>query len=407
MSKLLSVKKEYPHQFWLLFWGMLFSTIGASMIWPFLMVYASERLQLPLTQTASLVTINSASSLIMTFIAGQITDRAGRKKVMVVSLITNAVLYFFLSSANTYMQFSILMTLLGASNPLYRVGANAMLADLIPPEKRADGYAIIRLSDNAGVAIGPSIGGFIAAASQFLAFYIAASGLFLYGLVLLFFAVETLPQHVNEIQLTDYSLGAYKKVFKDIPFISFVANSIFGLIANSLMWVLLPVYATQVLNIPKQMYGFIPTTNAFMIVLFQVGITRLTKRHRPLRMTALGMFFYAIGVGSVAFGSSFWGIWVSMIIITIGEMIIVPTGSAYVANVSPEHMRGRYMGIYSLTWSLSIGIGPLFGGILSDNFGPPATWIGGFMIGLSSMVLFFVMERVFSNKENHVTQLQM
>lgn len=377
------------------------------MIWPFLMVYASERLQLPLTQTASLVTINSASSLIMTFIAGQITDRAGRKKVMVVSLITNAVLYFFLSSANTYMQFSILMTLLGASNPLYRVGANAMLADLIPPEKRADGYAIIRLSDNAGVAIGPSIGGFIAAASQFLAFYIAASGLFLYGLVLLFFAVETLPQHVNEIQLTDYSLGAYKKVFKDIPFISFVANSIFGLIANSLMWVLLPVYATQVLNIPKQMYGFIPTTNAFMIVLFQVGITRLTKRHRPLRMTALGMFFYAIGVGSVAFGSSFWGIWVSMIIITIGEMIIVPTGSAYVANVSPEHMRGRYMGIYSLTWSLSIGIGPLFGGILSDNFGPPATWIGGFMIGLSSMVLFFVMERVFSNKENHVTQLQM
>ena len=305
------------------------------------------------------------------------------------------------------MQFSILMTLLGASNPLYRVGANAMLADLIPPEKRADGYAIIRLSDNAGVAIGPSIGGFIAAASQFLAFYIAASGLFLYGLVLLFFAVETLPQHVNEIQLTDYSLGAYKKVFKDIPFISFVANSIFGLIANSLMWVLLPVYATQVLNIPKQMYGFIPTTNAFMIVLFQVGITRLTKRHRPLRMTALGMFFYAIGVGSVAFGSSFWGIWVSMIIITIGEMIIVPTGSAYVANVSPEHMRGRYMGIYSLTWSLSIGIGPLFGGILSDNFGPPATWIGGFMIGLSSMVLFFVMERVFSNKENHVTQLQM
>ena len=403
MSKYLSVIEEYPRQFWLLFWGMLLSTIGASMIWPFLTIYASERLELPLTQTASLVTINSASSLIMTFVAGQITDRAGRKKVMVISLITNAILYFFLSSANTYVQFATLMALLGASNPLYRVGANAMLADLIPPEKRADGYAIIRLSDNAGVAIGPSIGGFIAAASQFFAFYIAASGLFLYGLVLLFFAVETLPQYTKDVQISDFDQGSYKSVFKDIPFISFVANSTLGLLANSLMWVLLPVYATQVLNIPKQMYGFLPTTNAFMIVLFQVMITRWTKRYRPLRMTALGMLFYAIGVGSVALGSNFWGLWISMIIITIGEMIIVPTGSAYVANISPEHMRGRYMGIYSLTWSLSIGIGPLLGGILSDNYGPSATWIGGLVIGLTSMSLFFVIERIFTNRESQTT----
>lgn len=403
MSKYLSVIEEYPRQFWLLFWGMLLSTIGASMIWPFLTIYASERLELPLTQTASLVTINSASSLIMTFVAGQITDRAGRKKVMVISLITNAILYFFLSSANTYVQFATLMALLGASNPLYRVGANAMLADLIPPEKRADGYAIIRLSDNAGVAIGPSIGGFIAAASQFFAFYIAASGLFLYGLVLLFFAVETLPQHTKDIQISVFDQGSYKSVFKDISFISFVANSTLGLLANSLMWVLLPVYATQVLNIPKQMYGFLPTTNAFMIVLFQVMITRWTKRYRPLRMTALGMLFYAIGVGSVALGSNFWGLWISMIIITIGEMIIVPTGSAYVANISPEHMRGRYMGIYSLTWSLSIGIGPLLGGILSDNYGPSATWIGGLVIGLTSMSLFFVIERIFTNRESQTT----
>jgi len=403
MSKYLSVIEEYPRQFWLLFWGMLLSTIGASMIWPFLTIYASERLELPLTQTASLVTINSASSLIMTFVAGQITDRAGRKKVMVISLITNAILYFFLSSANTYVQFATLMALLGASNPLYRVGANAMLADLIPPEKRADGYAIIRLSDNAGVAIGPSIGGFIAAASQFFAFYIAASGLFLYGLVLLFFAVETLPQYTKDIQISVFDQGSYKSVFKDISFISFVANSTLGLLANSLMWVLLPVYATQVLNIPKQMYGFLPTTNAFMIVLFQVMITRWTKRYRPLRMTALGMLFYAIGVGSVALGSNFWGLWISMIIITIGEMIIVPTGSAYVANISPEHMRGRYMGIYSLTWSLSIGIGPLLGGILSDNYGPSATWIGGLVIGLTSMSLFFVIERIFTNRESQTT----
>jgi MFS family permease len=165
------------------------------------------------------------------------------------------------------------------------------------------------------------------------------------------------------------------------------------------MWVLLPVYATKVIGIPKQLYGFIPTTNALMVVFFQVLVTQWTKQHAPLRMIAFGMFFYAIGVGSVILGTGFWGFWMSMVIITIGELIIVPTSSTFVANLAPADMRGRYMSIYSLTWSLSIGTGPLLGGFLSDTFGPPAPWIGGLLIGLISTITFFIIERVFYKKE--------
>ena len=400
MSDFIDRTREYPRQFWLLFWGMLLSTIGASMIWPFLMVYASERLNLPLTQTASLVTINSTASLIMTFAAGQITDRVGRKLVMVISLLSNGVVYLFLSHAATYTQFAILMVLLGASNPLYRVGADAMMADLITPDKRADAYSVMRMSNNAGVAIGPSVGGFLAAASQYLAFYIASTGLFIFGLLILFFAVETLPVTSKEETARKKEVwGGYDRVFKDRPFITTITNMIFGLITASLMWVLLPVYATKVVGVPKQLYGFIPTTNALMVVFLQVLVTQWTKKHPPLRMIALGMLFYAFGVGSVVLGTGFWGFWTSMVIITIGELIIVPTSSTYVANLAPADMRGRYMSIYGLTWSLSIGIGPLLGGFLSDNFGPPATWYGGFLIGITSVILFFVIERVFYKKE--------
>ena len=400
MSDFIERTREYPRQFWLLFWGMLLSTIGASMIWPFLMVYASERLNLPLTQTASLVTINSTASLIMTFAAGQITDRVGRKLVMVISLLSNGVVYLFLSHAATYTQFAILMVLLGASNPLYRVGADAMMADLITPDKRADAYSVMRMSNNAGVAIGPSVGGFLAAASQYLAFYIASTGLFIFGLLILFFAVETLPVTSKEETARKKEVwGGYDRVFKDRPFITTITNMIFGLITASLMWVLLPVYATKVVGVPKQLYGFIPTTNALMVVFLQVLVTQWTKKHPPLRMIALGMLFYAFGVGSVVLGTGFWGFWTSMVIITIGELIIVPTSSTYVANLAPADMRGRYMSIYGLTWSLSIGIGPLLGGFLSDNFGPPATWYGGFLIGITSVILFFVIERVFYKKE--------
>jgi MFS family permease len=402
MSDFFAKTGEYPRQFWLLFWGMLLSTIGSSMIWPFLMVYASERLNLPLTQTATLVTLNAAASLIMTFAAGQITDRVGRKLVMVVSLLLNAVVYLFLSHAGTYTQFAILMLLLGASNPLYRVGADAMLADLIASEKRADAYSILRMSNNAGIAIGPSVGGFLAAASQYLAFYFAATGLFIYGLLILFFAAETLPVTGKE-QMTGENerWGGYDRVFRDKPFITTTINITFGLITASLMWILLPVYATKVIGIPKQLYGFIPTTNALMVVLLQVLVTQWTKKHPPMRMLALGMSFYAVGVGSVILGTGFWGFWTSMVIITIGELIIVPTGSTFVANLAPATMRGRYMSIYSLTWSLSIGIGPILGGFLSDNFGPATTWYGGLIIGMFSSILFLVFERIFNNTKLH------
>ena len=407
MSDFIERTRAYPRQFWLLFWGMLLSTIGSSMIWPFLMIYASERLNLPLTQTASLVTINSTASLIMTFAAGQITDRVGRKMVMVVSLLSNAVVYLFLSHAGTYTQFAILMVMLGASNPLYRVGADAMMADLISPDKRADAYSVLRMSNNAGVAIGPSVGGFLAAASQYLAFYIASAGLFIFGLLILFFAVETLPEEdKQESAKKEERWGGYDRIFRDWPFLTTTINITFGLITASLIWVLLPVYATKVIGIPKQLYGFIPTTNALMVVFLQVLVTQWTKKHSPLRMIALGMSFYAIGVGSVILGTGFWGFWISMVIISIGELIIVPTASTFVANLAPADMRGRYMGIYGLTWSLSIGIGPLLGGFLSDSFGSVATWYGGFVIGVISTAIFFLIERTLYKQPENIAIVQ-
>jgi MFS family permease len=106
---------------------------------------------------------------------------------------------------------------------------------------------------------------------------------------------------------------------------------------------------------------------------------------------ALGMAFYAIGTGSVALGTCFWGFWTSIVIITIGEIIIVPTSSTYVANLAHPSMRGRYMSIYNLAWRFARGAGPLMGGWLSDSFGPHAIWIGGLIVGsLSALSLFLL-----------------
>ena len=123
-----------------------------------------------------------------------------------------------------------------------------------------------------------------------------------------------------------------------------------------------------------------------MVIFFQLAVTKRTKRFHPLSMITLGMFLYAIGTGSVAFSTGFWGFMLSIVIVTIGELIIVPTSSAYVANRAHPEMRGRYMGIYNLTWSFARGAGPLLGGWLSDSFGPVSIWYGGFVIGTISTI---------------------
>ena len=185
---------EYPAQFWLMASGLLISSAGASMIWPFLMIYASEKLSLSLSTVSTLITINAGTGLITSFIAGAVADRLGRKPVMVISLAVNGLGYMFMSQAHTYAGFAILMVVMGASNPLYQVGADAMLADIIEPDRRTNAYAIIRMVNNAGIAIGPAAGGFLASRSYTYAFIGAASGMLIYSLLLFFRARELSPE---------------------------------------------------------------------------------------------------------------------------------------------------------------------------------------------------------------------
>jgi MFS family permease len=104
-------------------------------------------------------------SIIFTFIAGPVTDKIGRKWVMVISLLGNGLVYLLYQNATTYLQFCVIAGMAGSFNPLFRVGADAMLADLIPETKRIDAYSLLRLSNNLGVAMGPAIGGFLASSS--------------------------------------------------------------------------------------------------------------------------------------------------------------------------------------------------------------------------------------------------
>jgi len=268
-----------------------------------------------------------------------------------------------------------------------------MMADLIPPERRPDAYSLMRMSNNVGVALGPAFGGLIATASYTTAFYIAAAGMIAYSLLLLTFASETLVPGTVAAAPQEERFAGYDRILNDRPFMSFTGAISLTTICAAMMWVLLSVYAKTNYQVPENLYGMIPMTNALMVVFLQFPVTQVTKRYAPLLMMAAGSLFYAVGVGSVALGNGFQDFWVSMVIMTIGELILIPTATTYVANLAPAEMRGRYMSIYGLTWGVATGIGPVLGGFLNDNLGPATIWVGAFVIGIISTTGFLLLMR--------------
>jgi MFS family permease len=316
----------------------------------------------------------------------------GRKGVMFVSLSASCLLHLAMTQGDSLAQWAVLIILLGAFGPPFRVGSNAMIADLVEPESRASAYALLRMSNNLGIAIGPMIGGFVAAVSYSWAFLIAATADAIFALLLLLTVKETLPQ-AESASAEVPGDGGYGGLLRDGHFLAFCLVSALAVVPASIMMTLLPVYAKEQYGVIESQYGFIMAANAAMVVFFQYPVTQVTKRYPYLPVLAVGALLYGLGVGSVALGQGFVAFLVSMIVMTLGELILVPTGTALAANLSPPDMRGRYMGVYGLTWSLGFGIGPVIGGLLNDNIAPVAIWFGALVMGLLATAGFVLLSR--------------
>jgi len=375
--------------------GLVISTTGTTMVWPFLTIYASEKLLLPLAAVTSLMTFNSVSGFVSSVIAGSLVDRFGRKGMMVIGLFGMAIVYLGYMPAREFWQFALLMLLSGSFNPLYRVGTDAIVADMIEPENRTQAYSLVRMGRNVGVALGPILGGLVLSRSYNIGFITASIALTFFGLLTIFFLKETLQRDPNRHHdsLRD-QLRVISEALRNKAFSRMVGSFTLMEICATLMWVVLAVYIKQNYGIGEAQYSWIPTTNALMVIFLQVLITRLTQKHSPTRVMPVGAAFYAVAMLLVALSGNFWGFLLAMIIMTFGELITAPTATAYVANLAPADQRGRYLGFFGLAWYVALSIGPMGAGFLSDNISIHAPWFAGAIVGVISVLSFLSLRRL-------------
>jgi MFS family permease len=130
--------------------------------------------------------------------------------------------------------------------------------------------------------------------------------------------------------------------------------------------------------------------NATTVVLLQFPITKITDRYGRMQMMALGALLYALGFGVIGFVDTLPLFASSVVIWTLGEMVIAPVSTVLVADMAPETMRGRYMGVFGLTWGIGYGLGPTLGGAIMDNLGGRYIWYASLILGSMAAAAFLL-----------------
>ncbi|PWB74524.1 MAG: hypothetical protein C3F07_07265 [Anaerolineales bacterium] len=408
LQKMKDVYHEYPRVFWILVVITFVDRIGGALIFPFFALYLTSKFGVGMTDVGVLFATFSLSSFAGSAIGGALTDRFGRKGIIIFGLIASSMSSVAMGLTGSFQMFFVLALFVGILADVAGPAHQAMVADILPEEKRADGYGILRVAFNLSVTIGPAIGGLLAAKSYLLLFITDAAVSLLTVVLISLFIPETKPQaHPGEPQPTvASSFAGYGKVLRDSAFMLFLGAVMLQVLTYMNMNTTLGVFLRNEHGTSEWHYGMLLSLNAAMVVLMQFPITRRITKYPPMLMMAFGTVLYAIGFAMYGFVSVYFMFVLAMVIITVGEMIVSPVSQALVASFAPEDMRGRYMAVSGFSWGIPFAVGPYLAGLIIDGPNPNYLWYVAGFIGLLSTIGFLGIHRMRSEKAATVAALQ-
>ena len=404
LDKMRDIYNEYPRTFWTLIVITFIDRVGGAMLFPFFALYLTRKFDIGMTQVGILFAAFSVSSLFGSMLGGALSDRFGRKGIIIFGLIASSLSTLGMGFVNSYELFFLMALSVGLLAETAGPARQAMIADILPEKKRAQGYGIFRVAFNLSVVIGPAIGGLLAARS-YLALFVTDAIISLITAALVFrFLPETKPEASPDAPQESMtgSFGGYLRVLRDTAFMLFLGASMLMVLTYMNMNTTLGVFLRDAHGVPEAGYGWLLSLNAAMVVLFQFPITRQIEKQKPLLMMAAGTLLYAIGFAMYGFVSVYSLFVLAMVIITIGEMIVAPMGQALVAKFAPEEMRGRYMAIFGISWSIPFAVGPILAGVVLDNYDPRWLWYIAGAIGVLAVFGFLALHRRTDTEENEV-----
>src|SRR5665648_165518 len=333
INRLRNTYNEFPRTYWILMYGFFIDRVGGALFFPFLALYITDHFQVGMTEVGKVFALYAITSLIGSFIGGALTDKLGRKKMAIFGLLVSGLSSLLLGLINDLDILYVIVLFIGFFSSIGEPAQTAMVADILPEDKRNEGYGILRVIANLAVVIGPAVGGILAAQSYMIIFVLDAILSTITAGIVLFNLPETKPE-----QQADQSQDSITKTFRgyllvvgDKVFMAIVIFTMFSTIVYMQMNSTLSVFLRDFHNIKLQQFGYLMSMNAAIVVVFQFWVSRKIKRFAPMLTLGVGTFFYMVGFSMYGFTNTYLWFIVAMIIITIGEMIVSPTSQAPVS----------------------------------------------------------------------------
>jgi MFS family permease len=385
-----------PRALWLLIIGMAVNVTGSSFLWPLNAIYIHDHLGKSLTVAGIVLMLNSAASVIGNLIGGNLFDKIGGYKSILIGIIITLLSLIGLTIWHSWPQYVIFLTITGFGSGIVFPSMYAM-AGSVWKEGGRKAFNAIYVAQNGGVAAGSALGGIVASFS-FEWIFLGNTILYVIFFLIAFFgyknitaAAVTTNALVNEGQIINHKSRFHALLILCIGYLlCWVAY---------VQWQSTIAAYTQEINISIEQYSILWTINGAIIVLGQPLLNRLLKGIKSVKMQIIiGTIIFIVSFAVAASAEKFLWFIAAMTILTIGEMLIWPAVPTIASQLAPEGREGFYQGVVNSTATGGRMIGPLLGGLLVDLYG--MSMLFTVLIGLFILSIFTTLVYDRNIKEN-------
>ncbi|WP_327688593.1 MFS transporter [Streptomyces tubercidicus] len=377
-----------PGQFWWLWTSTLINRLGA-FVATFLALYLTVERGYSASYAGLVAALHGLGGVIASVGAGVMTDRLGRRPTMLIAQLSTAASVALLGFMTDPVAIAVVAGLVGLASNASRPAVQAMMADIVAPEDRVRAFSLNYWAINLGFAISSTAAGLIAE-HGYLALFLGESTLVLACALVVFWKLPESRPATSTPGGPDATGPApapvsMRTVLRDGRFMTVVGLNLLLALLFQQAYVSMPVSMGQD-GFSSADFGLVIAVNGVLIVLLQIPVTRFIEHRSPALLLIGSALLAGYGFGLTALAGSVAMYAVAVTVWTLGEIINSPTQMGLVVRLSPLHGRGRYQGMYSLSWSVAALVAPLLGGVVIDQYGADALWAGCAAVGTLAAV---------------------
>jgi len=378
-----------PRSFWYLWTGTLINRLG-SFVLVFLAIYLTQARHFSASQAGLVIGLWGVGGAVGTTVGGTLTDRWGRRPTLLTAHLGAATMMVALGLARPLWSVALGALLLGAFAEMARPAFGAMMVDVVPEKDRLRAFSLNYWAINLGFACAAVLAGVAAQAGYLLLFLVDAATTLVTALIIFARVGETRSVPTGPVvKGATAPAGALRTILTDRVYLGFVALNLFAALVFLQHISMLPI-AMGDSGLSPATYGSVIALNGVLIVVGQLFVPKLIKGRSRSHVLALAALVMGVGFGLTAFAEAAWLYGLTVLIWTVGEMLNSPSNATLIAELSPGALRGRYQGVFSLSWQIAGAAAPILGGLVREHAGNTTLWLGCAAIGAATAVAHLV-----------------